>query len=140
MGIFPAKDLLRAYAMAGDVVKFQKLNSLLAVCPDLMVYEDGAGSIFLASKQVNSIANQVRFRMDGDGAPCVVYIYTVVPYEGRVYSDPPWLVIGHGALMGFGIVPTDTWLNEAKQARLPKETIKTISNYLEKRPPILYGG
>ena len=140
MDFVSAVDEIRRLEDGGDWGKIVELTEMLKAFPDLRLYKSHFGQILFCSKEVNEIIPLM------DIEPCSicdhavkVFLYGEVDMKGtRVYSDPPYVVVGQQNQRGFGIVPIDGWKQRFLDAGFDRLVIREVEDYLVGNPPINY--
>lgn len=123
----------------GCAIKFAKLQSLKDAYPSLEMIRDEAKKTYLCTAEENAGVDCVEFRLSPvDGAPVLAFTFVTMPFEGRLYSNPPHHVVGYMASTGFGVVPREGWREDMKGLGIRTDVLDKIADFLEQRPPISY--
>ncbi len=123
-----------------DVTMFQHLLERL---PDLAIYQPdpNKAEFYPCSKAVNKMVDDCTIydhkRLDGTGTDIYAWPHTMVG-DFKVWSDPPFIIIGRVNTEGFGVVPTDKWEDNLDAQEMSLKVIRLIRNHLKSRPAIFY--
>ncbi len=129
-------ELARLYYEA-QMLQFERLKSIQKAFPDVEIVVDGAGRRYYCSAEANPAADEVEFQAPAEG-PVLAKTFVQFPLDGRLYSAPPWHVVGETRPRHFGIVPATGWDQELKSDGISDDIVKRVGQYLEQRPPVSY--
>lgn len=111
--------------------------------PDLMVYRPDAAKqdLIYCSTSVNHYVDQYDCTELKDSQGRSEYVlawpYTIINTV-KVYSNPPFHVVGAPNEQGFGITPRDQWEDLLSGHNISNTVIRKIRSYLKSKPPINY--
>lgn len=140
MNIIDTKDALNLLFADGQGLAYAKLKSLYEAYADMEVVIDGGGKAHACSEEINRNCDVLEFRMADrkDGGPLLAWSYVYVPVEGRIYSNPPFHLVGHHAVGGFGEVPEAGWRDNMAASGLDVSLLDKVQDYLDRHPPVFY--
>ncbi len=134
--------------LAADVLVSQDtvtmFKELFVKFPDLIIYrpDPNKATCYPCSKSVNKYTDECQIiddkpRGEGNDVDIFAWMYTTIG-DFRVYSDPPYMVIGRVNTAGFGVVPTENWEDILDKVEMSSKVIRKIRNHLKGRPAIYY--
>lgn len=118
-------------------------RDLLARLPDLTIYQPDPAkpNYYPCSRTANRMAEDCCIydfkRPDEDFTDIYAWPYTTID-SFRVYSDPPYIIVGRVNTAGFGVVPTDKWEDKLDLIEMNIKAIRKIRSHLRGRPAIFY--
>jgi hypothetical protein len=126
----------------GDWGKLVELTEMAEAFPDLRLHRDHWGRVRFCSREINGQIG------DFEVEPCSIcdhaikiWLYGVIDAKGkRIYSDPPYFVVAHRNVAGFGVIPTKDWEQVMEAAGVSRFVIGDVRRYLSGHPPINYLG
>ena len=126
--------------IATDVTMFKELLERL---PDLTIYQPDKdkAEFYPWSKTVNRMVDDCTIhdlkRPNEDFTDVYAWPHTLVS-GFKVWSDPPYMIVGRVNTEGFGVVPTPKWEDALDDCNMNLKVIRMIRNHLKGRPAIFY--
>lgn len=140
MDFVSAVEEIRRLEDGGDWGKIVELTEMLTAFPDLKLHRDHWGRTLYCSKEVNSDVPMIDIETCSICDDAVkIFMYGEIDVKGtRIYSDPPYIVVGRMNQKGFGIVADPDWEKGFEAAGLGRFVIREVGDYLRGNPPINY--
>jgi hypothetical protein len=126
------------YSVGENSAVFKYASSCYAAHPNLKVYEDFQGVIKLCTSDANEYVDniEVEYRTD-DGGSLLVAPF-LLSKEGKLYSDPPYFVVGARNTKGFGVIPLNDWKSLLTDWNISDSVISKVKNYLGQHQRVDY--
>ncbi len=140
----PAEKGIETLSACGaDQGVIDTFKTLLVRLPDLRIYrpDPSKPDWFPCSKTVNHMAdacNIYDFKRPGEDFTDVYAWPSTTISDYKVYSDPPYIIIGRVNTAGFGVVPTEGLEALLDAEGLAFKAVRKIREHLSGRPAIFY--
>ena len=125
-------------SLGPDSSGFKFASEAYAAHSNLRVYEGPDKVIKLCSADFNSYVDTVDFSYRSDsGGSLLVYPF-LYSKEGRVYSDPPYFIVGSRNETGFGVFPLPDWKKHLQDWQISDTIIDKVRQYIGSHAPVSY--
>jgi hypothetical protein len=107
-----------------------RLTALLEVYPDLKRHVGRWQKVVYSSATVNPQCTDYESRRNCgccNDSPFEIWPYVETP-NGRVYSDPPCIVVGEGHYNG-GNIPLEGWRDRLRNVGIPEAIVERVAEY-----------
>lgn len=107
--------------------------------PNLRAFVDHLGCTRLCTVDVNGFVDtmDITHRTDEPGASLEILPF-IHDKGGRIYSDPPFFVVGHRNPKGFGECALVDWRQFLEDCGISNEVQRKVSWYLKAHMPVDY--